>query len=92
VLRVEMIARNVKDLNCGKLLTRVPEMLAMMQHTLIEFLNIVQAVHHCEVECPATRRLAHAFGVRSQTNRSRRPAITPDASSGLSRDYPGGDP
>jgi hypothetical protein len=49
VLRIEMIARNVKDLNCGKLLTRVPEMLAKMQHTLIEFLNVVQAVHHCEV-------------------------------------------
>jgi hypothetical protein len=49
VLRIEMIARNVKDLRCGKLLTRVPEMLAKMQHTLIEFLNVVQAVHHCPV-------------------------------------------
>ena len=49
VLRIEMIARNVADLRCGKLLSRVPEMLARMQGTVIEFLNVVQAVHHPRV-------------------------------------------
>jgi hypothetical protein len=49
VLRIEMIARNVADLRCGKLLTHVPEMLAKMQRTLIEFLNVVQAVSHTTV-------------------------------------------
>jgi hypothetical protein len=45
VLRIEMIARHVADLRCGRLLVRVPEMLARMRETLMKFLNVVQAVH-----------------------------------------------
>lgn len=46
VLRLEMIARHVADLRCGRLLASVPEMLRQMRATLINFLNVVQAVHH----------------------------------------------
>lgn len=44
VLRIEMIARHVADLRCGRLLVRVPEMLGKMRQTLLNFLNVVQAV------------------------------------------------
>lgn len=45
VLRIEMIARHIDDLRCGRLLTCVPEMLRQMRQTLRNFLNVVQAVH-----------------------------------------------
>ncbi len=45
VLRVEMIARHVDDLRCGRQLARVPEMLRQMRQTLLNFLDVVQAVH-----------------------------------------------
>lgn len=45
VLRIEMIARHIDDLRCGRLLTRVPEMLQQMRQTLRNFLAVVQAVH-----------------------------------------------
>lgn len=48
-LRIEMIARRMDDLRCGRLLTRVPEMLAQMRATVQNFLNVVQAVHHARV-------------------------------------------
>lgn len=49
VLRIEMIARRMDDLRCGRLLVRVPEMLAQMRETVANFLNVVQAVHRCQV-------------------------------------------
>ena len=49
VLRIEMIARHVDDLRCGRLLVRVAEMLEQMRQTVLGFLNVVQAVHHCQV-------------------------------------------
>lgn len=45
VLRIEMIARGVDDLRCGRLLVRVAEMLGKMRQTVLDFLNVVQAVH-----------------------------------------------
>lgn len=45
VLRIEMIARHVDDLRCGRQLARVPEMLRQMRQTLRNFLDVVQAVH-----------------------------------------------
>jgi len=45
VLRIEMIARHVADLRCGRLLARVPEMLRQTRQTLLNFLTVVQAVH-----------------------------------------------
>jgi hypothetical protein len=45
VLRVEMIARHIDDLRCGRQLARVPEMLRQMRQTLFNFLDVVQAVH-----------------------------------------------
>lgn len=49
VLRIEMIARGVDDLRCGRLLVRVAEMLGKMRETVLNFLNVVQAMHHCQV-------------------------------------------
>lgn len=45
VLRIEMIARHIRDLRCGRQLPRVPEMLRQMRQTLLNFLDVVQAVH-----------------------------------------------
>jgi hypothetical protein len=45
VLRIEMIARHVANLRCGRLLARISEMLGKMRDTLCNFLNVVQAVH-----------------------------------------------
>lgn len=45
VLRVEMIARHIDDLRCGRLVVRVPEMLRQMRQILLNFLDVVQAVH-----------------------------------------------
>lgn len=45
VLRVEMVARHIDELRCGRLLVRVPEMLQHMRQTLLNFLDVVQAVH-----------------------------------------------
>jgi hypothetical protein len=45
VLRVEMIARHIDGLRCGRQLARVPEMLRQMRQTLLNFLDVVQAVH-----------------------------------------------
>jgi hypothetical protein len=49
LLRVEMIVRRMDDLRCGKMLARVPEILAQMRETVVNFMNVVQAVHHCTV-------------------------------------------
>jgi hypothetical protein len=45
VLRIEMIARHVADLRCGRLLVRIAEMLGKMRATLSNFLSVVQAVY-----------------------------------------------
>lgn len=45
VLRIEAIAHNVKALRCGKLLEKLPEVLAKMQKMVVDFLNVVQAAH-----------------------------------------------
>jgi len=45
VLRVEMIARHIDDLRCGRGVVRVPEMLRQMRQTLLNFVTVVQAVH-----------------------------------------------
>ena len=50
VLRIEMIARHVADLRCGRLLARISEMLGKMRDTLCNFLNVVQAVHGGHIE------------------------------------------
>src|SRR5439155_22242146 len=50
LLRIEMIARRTDDLHCGRLLTRVPEMLAQMREMVLNFMNVVQAVHHSALD------------------------------------------
>lgn len=45
VLRVEVVAHNVKDLRCHTGVKRLPEMLQKMQQALVNFLNVVQATH-----------------------------------------------
>lgn len=44
VLRIEVVVRRIDDLRCGRLLARVPEMLAHLRNILVNFLNVVQAV------------------------------------------------
>ena len=45
VLRVEIVAHNVKDLRCGALLDKLPRLLQTMEQYLNNFLNIVRAAH-----------------------------------------------
>jgi len=45
VLRVEIVAHNVKDLRCGALVDKLPRLLQTMEQYLNNFLNIVQAAH-----------------------------------------------
>ena len=45
VLRVEIVAHNVKDLRCGVLAEKWPQLLERMEQYLNNFLNIVQAAH-----------------------------------------------
>ena len=45
VLRVEAIVHNVKDLRCGRILEKLPIMLAKLQRMTIDFLNVLQAAH-----------------------------------------------
>jgi hypothetical protein len=45
VLRVEVVAHNVKDLRCGALVEKLPQLLRTMEQYLNNFLNIVQAAH-----------------------------------------------
>ncbi|MGW8223842.1 MAG: hypothetical protein ACWGP1_16965 [Syntrophobacteria bacterium] len=45
VLRIEAIVHNVKGLRSGKLLEKLPIMLAKLQKMVIDFLNVVCAAH-----------------------------------------------
>jgi len=45
VLRVEVVAHNVKALRCGSLVEGLPQLLKTMEQYLHNFLNIVQAAH-----------------------------------------------
>ena len=45
VLRVEVVAHNVGELRCGRMLEKLPELAAKMQQMLVHFLNVVQAAH-----------------------------------------------
>ena len=45
VLRVEIVAHNVKDLRSGVLVEKMPRLLKTMEQYLNNFLNIVQAAH-----------------------------------------------
>src|SRR5881409_542011 len=45
VLRVEIVAHNVKDLRCGALVEKWPRLLRTMEQYLNNFLNVVRAAH-----------------------------------------------
>jgi hypothetical protein len=45
VLRIEVVAHNVKDLRSGKVLDKLPELLKRMREMLVRFLGTVQAAH-----------------------------------------------
>ena len=45
VLRIEVVAHNVKDLRGGKVLEKLPELLKRMREMLVRFLGTVQAAH-----------------------------------------------
>jgi len=45
VLRIEAIAHNVKDLRCGKILEKLPDMLTKLKRMVSDFLNTICAAH-----------------------------------------------
>lgn len=45
VLRIEAIAHNVKALKCGKVLSKLPELVSALEGMLIRFLNVLRAAH-----------------------------------------------
>jgi hypothetical protein len=45
VLRIEVVAHNVKDLRGGRVLDKLPELLKRMREMLVRFLGTVQAAH-----------------------------------------------
>jgi hypothetical protein len=45
VLRIEVVAHNVKDLRGGRILDKLPELLKRMREMLVRFLGTVQAAH-----------------------------------------------
>ena len=45
VLRVEVVVHNAKELKCGKVLDKLPELLDRMEGMLVRFLNTVQVAH-----------------------------------------------
>ena len=45
VLRIEVVAHNVKDLRTGKILDKLPELLKRTREILVRFLGTVQAAH-----------------------------------------------
>lgn len=45
VLRIEVVAHNVKELRCGKLVEKLPQLLDKMEKIAVDFLNVVQAAH-----------------------------------------------
>jgi hypothetical protein len=45
VLRIEVVVHNAKELRCGKMLDKLPTLLARMQDMLVRFLDTIQAAH-----------------------------------------------
>src|ERR1700740_235442 len=45
VLRIEVVAHNVEDLRCGKVLDKLPDLLKRMREMLVRFLGPVTAAH-----------------------------------------------
>lgn len=56
VLRAEVVVHNAKALRSGKVLQKVPELLARMEEMLVRFLNTVQAAHVSFLDEPAFDR------------------------------------
>jgi hypothetical protein len=79
VLRVEAIAHNVKDLRCGKVLEKLSDMLAKLQHMVSDFLNVLCAAHLSYLDdgvldtlCqPSQRGEKRLAGIDLQKNRMR---------------------
>ncbi len=53
VLRIEAIAHNVKDLQCGKCLEKLSTMLLKLQRMTVEFLNVLQAAEITSISVEA---------------------------------------
>ena len=80
VLRVEVVARNTRDLRCGKVIEKLPVMLTRMKAMLIRCLDTVQVAHKsfldegafehwCEPSMRGARRLA-GIDLNKARNRS----------------------
>ena len=52
VLRIEVVAHNVKDLRGGRVLDKLPELLKRMREMLVRFLGTVQAAHLAFLDAP----------------------------------------
>jgi len=71
VLRIEAVAHNVKGLRCGKIIEKLPVMLAQLQRMVTDFLNVVHAADHSylpdgvldELVQPSTRGSRRLAGV-----------------------------
>src|SRR5207247_7097548 len=82
VLRVEIVAHNVKDLRYGALVEKWPRLLKTMEQYLNNFLNIVQAAHVSFLDqgtfdtlaAPTQRRYRRTAGVDFNKVRMRRVA------------------
>jgi hypothetical protein len=44
-LRIEAIAHNTKELKCGRVLAKVPDMLTKLEHMVTGFLNVISAAN-----------------------------------------------
>jgi len=79
VLRVEVVAHNIKDLRCGKVLEKLSIMLEKLQRMAIDFLNALQAAHISyldenildDLHQPTHRGVRRLAGIDLQTPRMR---------------------
>lgn len=45
VLRIKAVAHNIKDLKCGKVLSRLPDMVLILKQNVVRFLNALRCMH-----------------------------------------------
>src|SRR6201993_4096041 len=80
VLRIEVVAHNVKDLRCGKVLDKLPDLLKRMREMLVRFLATIQAAHVSFLDVgafegltePTTRGSRRSAGIDLNKARNRR--------------------
>jgi hypothetical protein len=79
VLRIEVVVANTTELRCGKLLERLPGMLAKLEEMAVRFLAVVQAAHTSFLDAgliehlsrPSRRGTQRVAGVNLEKRRMR---------------------